>query len=207
MEIYAALAPHGEADIIHAAVPAGATILELGCGTGRIAEPLVRLGHRVVGVDSSREMLTYLRRVEPVHSTIEALRLPERFDGVVLASTLVNTFDVVQRAAFLRTAVRHMAANATLVVQRHAPGWADTAAPDRWTDGDVRLELRDVVRHGDGVVSATLVHTLGEAVAEQDFTTRVLDDKEFARVLVDAGLVVDRVLTPDQRWVCARLAG
>lgn len=151
-------------------------------------------------------MLAYLRSAEPVHSTIEALRLPERFDGVVLASLLVNTFDPAQRAEFLRTAVQHMAPSATLVVQRHAPGWAETAVPDAWSDGPVRLELRDVVRHGDGLVSATLVHTLGGVVAEQNFTARVLDDKELASVLNDAGLVLDRVLTPDQRWVSAHLA-
>lgn len=205
VEIYAALLPHGEADIIHAALPAGAAVLELGCGTGRIADPLAALGHRVVGVDSSREMLTYLRSAEPVHATIEALRLPERFGGVVLASTLVNTFDPAQRAQFLRVAVHHMAPRGTLVMQRHAPGWAETAVPTEWSDGPVQLQLRDVVRHGDGLVSATLVHTLGEIVTEQDFTSRVLDDQEFASVLNDAGLVLDRVLTPDQRWVSAHL--
>ncbi|MDQ2852789.1 MAG: class I SAM-dependent methyltransferase [Actinomycetota bacterium] len=132
MKIYAALPPHGEADIIHAALPSGATILELGCGTGRIADSLVALGHRVVAVDSSREMLSYLRSAEPVHSTIEALALAERFDGVVLASVLVNTFDPDQRTQFLRTAVRHMAPGATLVVQRHAPGWAETVVSITW---------------------------------------------------------------------------
>lgn len=82
VEIYAALPPHGEADIIHVALPAGATILELGCGTGRIADPLVALRHRVTDVDSSRAMLSCLRSAEPVHSTFEAFAPDERFDGV-----------------------------------------------------------------------------------------------------------------------------
>ena len=36
VEFYALLPPMGEPEIVHAAVPAGASILELGCGTGRI---------------------------------------------------------------------------------------------------------------------------------------------------------------------------
>lgn len=206
VEIYAALPPHGEADIIHAALPPGATILELGCGTGRIADPLASLGHRVVGVDDSLDMLAHLRTAEPVHSSIEDLRLGERFDGVILASTMINTFDPGQRARFLRTAVRHMTSSSTLVVQRHAPGWAEAATPAAWTDGPVALELRDVVHHGGGIVSATLVHSLAGMVEEQDFTARILDDGELAVVLEDAGLVLDRVLTPDRRWVTARPA-
>lgn len=206
MEIYAALPPHGEADIIHDAVPAGAAVLELGCGTGRIADPLAALGHRVVGVDDSRDMLAHLRAAEPVHSSIEDLRLGERFDGVILASTMVNTFDPAQRARFLRTAAHHLTPGGILVLQRHAPGWAEAAAPTTWHDGPVELELRDVVRHGGGLVSATLVHTLAGMVEEQDFTGQVLDDEELTSVLRDAGLVFDRVLTPDRRWVTARLA-
>ncbi|MBO1765510.1 MULTISPECIES: class I SAM-dependent methyltransferase [unclassified Allobranchiibius] len=205
VEIYAALPPHGEADIVHAALPAGAAVLDLGCGPGRIANPLVALGHRVVAVDDSLGMLAYLQAAEPVHSTIETLQLPERFAGVVLAGVLINTFDPAQRSQFLRAAVRHMTPDATLVLQRHAPGWAEAVTPSVWNDGPVALELKDVVRHGDGLVSATLMHTLGELVEEQDFTARVLDDTQLASVLRDAGLVFDRVLTPDQRWVSAHL--
>ena len=39
-----------------------APILELGCGTGRLLVPLVRDGHRVVGVDRSAAMLGAARR-------------------------------------------------------------------------------------------------------------------------------------------------
>ncbi len=37
--------------------PAGGRILELGCGSGRVLAPLIRDGHRVVGVDLSAAML------------------------------------------------------------------------------------------------------------------------------------------------------
>jgi SAM-dependent methyltransferase len=44
------------------AVQAGGPVLELGCGTGRVALPLGRAGATVVGVDRSRAMLDYARR-------------------------------------------------------------------------------------------------------------------------------------------------
>ncbi|MDQ2852790.1 MAG: hypothetical protein M3Y49_19040 [Actinomycetota bacterium] len=60
----------------------------------------------------------------------------------------------------------------------------------------MQLDLRDVVRHGDGLVSATLVHMLAGQMAEQNFTARVLDDTQLASAFHDAGLVLDRVSLP-----------
>src|SRR5256885_6246035 len=52
VDFYALVPPAGEAAIVHGAVPAGASVLELGCGTGRILRPLATLGHPVLGSTS-----------------------------------------------------------------------------------------------------------------------------------------------------------
>lgn len=39
-------------------LPAGATMLEVGCGAGQVASELLRLGYRVTGLDSEQEMIT-----------------------------------------------------------------------------------------------------------------------------------------------------
>ena len=57
---------------MHAAVPPGASILELGCGTGRILWPLAALGHPVTGVDDSPEMLARGPDLPTVRSPIAA---------------------------------------------------------------------------------------------------------------------------------------
>src|SRR5690348_1314056 len=44
------------------AVNAGGPVLELGCGTGRIALPLGRAGAHVIGIDRSEAMLTRARK-------------------------------------------------------------------------------------------------------------------------------------------------
>ena len=48
---------HGEADFIEQLVPRPESVLDAGCGTGRVAIELARRGCAVVGVDIDRSML------------------------------------------------------------------------------------------------------------------------------------------------------
>lgn len=102
VEVYRLLPDLGQAAIVHAAVPAGASILELGCGTGRVTAALLALGHAVTGVDASAAMLAIARERAPgairVKAAIEALDLGRRFGAVVLGSHLVNGAPEVRRA-------------------------------------------------------------------------------------------------------------
>jgi 2-polyprenyl-3-methyl-5-hydroxy-6-metoxy-1,4-benzoquinol methylase len=54
---YQGLPATGEPELFHAAIAAGASVLDLGRGPGRIAGPLAALGHAVVGVDDGPGML------------------------------------------------------------------------------------------------------------------------------------------------------
>jgi 2-polyprenyl-3-methyl-5-hydroxy-6-metoxy-1,4-benzoquinol methylase len=56
---------HGEAAYVAALVPAGARVLDAGCGTGRVAIELARRGYEVVGVDSDASMLAVAREQAP----------------------------------------------------------------------------------------------------------------------------------------------
>ncbi|NDH23999.1 MAG: class I SAM-dependent methyltransferase, partial [Actinobacteria bacterium] len=55
---------HGEADLI-SALSAGGSVLDAGCGTGRVAIELARRGHEVVGVDLDPGMLDTARAKAP----------------------------------------------------------------------------------------------------------------------------------------------
>jgi hypothetical protein len=48
VEIYRRLPPGGEAELIHGGVAPGASILELGCGAGRVTHELLRLGQQAL---------------------------------------------------------------------------------------------------------------------------------------------------------------
>jgi SAM-dependent methyltransferase len=69
--------------------------LDAACGTGRFAEFLARRGHRVIGVDSSPDMLAYARRRVPdgEFRRGELYRLPlpdDSVDVIVCALALVH---------------------------------------------------------------------------------------------------------------------
>lgn len=94
VEVYRRLPAGSEPDLIDRELGRPCSILDLGGGTGRIADALIDRGHRVVVVDSSAAMLRQVRRAATVCSSIEALRPPDRFDAVLLASHLINSPDI-----------------------------------------------------------------------------------------------------------------
>lgn len=106
VELYALLPEMGEGDRVAEAVRAGGSVLELGCGAGRMTRQLVRLGFRVTAVDESAAMLDHVADAETVCAHIEGLELGRRFDAVVLSSNLINTAPEMRRA-FLATCRRH----------------------------------------------------------------------------------------------------
>src|SRR5437763_1255862 len=55
--------PHGEADFV--AARGGRSVLDAGCGTGRVAIELARRGFDVVGVDLDPDMLAVARAKAP----------------------------------------------------------------------------------------------------------------------------------------------
>src|ERR1700733_56549 len=98
VEFFAPPPPFGEPAIVHAAVPEGASILELGCGTGRILRPLAALGHPVLGVDESAEMLARIPDLPTFQSPIQTARLGRTFGAVLLGSTMINVDPSLRQA-------------------------------------------------------------------------------------------------------------
>jgi SAM-dependent methyltransferase len=199
VELYALLPDFGEAALIHAAIPAGGSVLELGAGAGRVTEPLAALGHPVVAVDNSEEMLGHVRHAETVRADIQTLRLDRRFDAVVLASHLVNTPDAELRRALLATAARHAAGR--VLVQWHPAAWFDAVDSTPRQAGPVEIAVRDIVRDGD-LLSATVHYDAADRHWEHAFTAQRLSIEDLE--LADLGLRFDEWLTEDQTWFAAR---
>jgi SAM-dependent methyltransferase len=84
---------HGEADLIDSYNPA--SVLDAGCGTGRVAIELGRRGRAVSGVDLDPRMLEVARRKAPGISWVEAdladpaLTFDRRFDAVTMAGNVL----------------------------------------------------------------------------------------------------------------------
>jgi SAM-dependent methyltransferase len=195
VEVYTRLPELGEGEIFASAVPAGASVLELGCGTGRITRQLVRLGFGVTAVDESAEMLAHVRGAATAQARIEGLDLGRRFDAVLLASNLVNA-EPERRRAFLETCRRHAD---LVVVEGLPPGWSPEDGET--TLGDVVSRL-GVERVEGGVVHGTVEYEAGGETWRHSFAMRVFaDDAELEAALAEAGLRLERRL--DARWFVA----
>jgi 8-oxo-dGTP pyrophosphatase MutT (NUDIX family)/SAM-dependent methyltransferase len=204
VEFYALLPPGDDPDIIHRAAPRAATVLELGCGTGRVTGPLARMGHQVIAVDESPEMLARVRGAETVCARIEDLDLDRRFDAVLLASHLINVPDDEVRRALLSACARHVRSSGCVIIQQHAPQWfADAGPSERVSRDGIRFWLRDVSRPGPDLLSATIVYEAAGRAWTQSFTTRQLAEQDLLACLAEAGLALDCYLTDDRSWLRA----
>lgn len=208
VELYARLPAWREPGIIHAAAGDGATILELGCGTGRVTHPLIALGHAVTAVDESPEMLERVHGTETVRAKIQDLNLGgRRFGAVVLGSHLINEPTGELAAAWLATCRRHVADDGCVLIEQHSPAWFDTAADSENERDGMIFRLRDVTRPEPGLVYGTMEYQAGDLVWTQTFGTRRLQDGALRELLGAAGLAFDRYLTDDHSWLRAVPAG
>ncbi len=202
--LYLRLSGREEAATISAVVPERSEILELGCGAGRVTHELIARGHRVTAVDNSTEMLEHVVGARTVLADIEALRLDERFDVVLLASHFVNVPDPGARIAQLCTCAAHVRSGGVVLIERYPPGWVATASPGRSEREGVSIELRDVSRSGDGVMHATMRYEFDGQRFDQAFSAVDVDDARLALDAGKAGLVVDRFLDDRASWVVLR---
>jgi SAM-dependent methyltransferase len=202
VELYARLAAGDEPRIIHQAVPPGATILELGSGAGRITHALLALGHPVVAVDNSPEMLEHVRGAEKVLADITTLDLGRTFAGVVLASNLVNCVGAAARQAMLACCRRHVAPDGVVLVQRLAPDRALTIEEGAWTRGQARFHLTSLVRRGK-IFAATMMYELEGKRWLHSFEAEILDDAAMDAALEKAGLKRVAFLDELRAWVQA----
>lgn len=95
---------------------AAGPVLELGCGTGRVALHLARAGHEVVGLDRDPELLAALQEragaerlgLTTLGAEVSRFTAGRRFGLVVAPMQLVQLLDRPARRAMLATAARHL---------------------------------------------------------------------------------------------------
>ena len=157
-------------------------VLELGCGTGRIAVPLGRAGVRVVGIDRSHPMLVLARRrlvrarlkgqVGLIRGDIRAVPFPDSAFGMVMApyGVLQSLLRERDLAATLGAVHRVLRRGASFGVELVAdlPSWAEYQK---------RVSLKGW-RHRRGGAHITLLETVRQdrarhlTIFDQEFTER-----------------------------------
>ena len=196
--LYSRLPALGEPELIHDAIPAGAEILELGAGAGRITHGLLALGHPVVAVDESAEMLELIHGADTVQADIATLSLGRRFPAVVLASNFINDSEQARRRAFLRTCARHVTATGQVLLQGFPRDWEPSF---EWSEhGDVRLRLRSASRN-DSLVDGVMEYVVDGEPYVHAFRSKLLSDEELDDDLRSVGLIRRRRLDERGSWI------
>jgi SAM-dependent methyltransferase len=196
--LYAALEPLGEPEVVHAAIPEGAEILELGAGAGRITRELVALGHPVVAVDQSQAMLDLIEEAETVLGDIESTELGRRFPVVLLASNFVNDPDRSRVRAYLDCCARHVLPNGRVLLQGYPREWR----PDsEWRElGGVRARLRSFDLDGSLLRGEMEYVVAGETLVHA-FEAVLVDQEQLDSELEAAGLRRRRYLDEQGAWL------
>ena len=205
VELYLRVPPGATVEQIDAAIPAASSVLDLGCGVGRIGGGLVRSGHRVTGVDNSPAMLAHAQRrgLATVEAEIAGLELGRRFGVVLLLSHFVNEADDDQRTSFWAAAGRHAAARGLVVVERFTPEWVRTVEPSITTAHGVTTDLHDIRHEGDRL-HATITYRIDDRSWSQTFQSIAVDDELLERHAAPHGLVVERTLDDEGELVLLR---
>lgn len=198
VEVCRSLPVQPDLDRLLAALPAGCSVLDLGTGVGRLANPLAAAGYDVVAVDESAEMLAHVIGAERVRADIWSLDLGRRFHGVLALSHLVNSRSRSRRIQLLDVCRRHLQDDGVLIVQRYSPEWSPAERSS--TIGRVAIRLHDVVLHVEGF-SAAVTYTVGVQSWTQRFDAMIVDDDELAALAAATGFTVRGNLDVEGVWV------
>jgi len=108
---------HGEADLVELLRPS--TVLDVGCGTGRVAIELARRGIEVVGVDADPSMLAVARsrqgEITWIQADMTTLELARRFSLVLMAGNVPLFTAPGTEGALVARCAAHLAPGGLLV--------------------------------------------------------------------------------------------
>lgn len=108
---------HGEASFVRSLQPG--SVLDAGCGSGRVAIELARHGIEVLGVDVDASMIAEARHRAPsltwIHADLVTLSLGRSFDVVVMAGNVPLFCPVADRRALVGTCAAHVRPGGALV--------------------------------------------------------------------------------------------
>jgi SAM-dependent methyltransferase len=211
IEVYDAMGPWGRDDDYFLALvdeTPGARVLDLGCGTGRLALGLAAAGHAVTGVDPSPAALAAARtkagaeRVAWIHGTAESA--PQGAFDVAVMTGHVSQFFLSENEwrSALRALWRALVPAGRLAFHAYDP---EARIWERWNPRDSRQRV--AIRDDAAVLIWTEVTGLhhdtvsfshhyrfpdGEEL-RSDSTLRFWSEQRLRQSLIDASFTIERV--------------
>ena len=194
-------------------------VLELACGTGRIAIPLAQRGLAVTGIDYTAEMLALAREkakakgasVKWVEGDMRSFELGRKFGSVLLLSNaLWHLHEVADFEACMRCVRRHLASGGVFVLSLFIPAISILARdPDKRypfssyidRESGEKVEVMEQYRYEPDTQIGRVVHYKGDTdEVVGTLNLRMYFPKELDALLAYNGLkIVDKFSAWDRR--------
>lgn len=203
VELYRQLPYRGEIEFLSHHLSPGDSILELGCGSGRLTRRFLSFGCAVTAVDNSAEMLSHVPLdAHLIHSDIEHLDLRQKFDVVILPSCLINHADPEVRAAFVAAAFAHTKPAGRFIFERHDPLWLSSASVGLASEMQGISVWIESVDHIGEVIEMTVRYADARNSWKHSFSVVSLDDASLQHLLQPAGFGQITWLEKARCWAC-----
>ncbi len=199
----------GEAEFyIGQAVRRGGRVLELGCGTGRIAIPMAMSGLDVTGLDNSGPMLDMCRykmsAIGPTRGTVTLVQddmsdfeLHDTFTTIAMAyRTFMHLLTPDQQRRSLRAVRRHLAPDGMFIMNTWRPNLATLIPPTRGKSPG----FREAGRYDAGDV--TVVHRVRTGIDE--YRQLLIEDHQVSEIDGDGRVVREASLPMVRAWTTLR---
>lgn len=182
------------------ALPAGARVLDVPCGGGRLSLGLARRGYRVTGVDLSAQFMDHARSIDAAEQVIweqrdmRDLPWPAAFDGAFCAGNSFGYLDDDGNDAFLRAVRQALKPGGRFVLE--TPMVLENLLghlQDRpwWQVGDVRLLVENHYDASRGTLDIDYTFVSKDGVEIRRGSHRAYTYRQLTEMLEAAGFSVE----------------
>ena len=169
--------------------PPGRLTLDIGCGEGRLAADLTRLGHRMLAIDASPSLIAAAREAHPAvdFRLADAAALPLEDGAADLAIAFMSLHDMVDAAGAVREAARVLAPGGRFCVAIvHPINSAGTFAVDDDASSPFVID-------GSYLAPRDYVDAIDREGLTMTFTSIHRPIEAYAEMLASAGFVIERL--------------
>jgi SAM-dependent methyltransferase len=206
----------GETDFyLNAASEAKGSVLELGCGTGRITVPIAAMGITIIGLDFSRPMLDQCSakwadvqgaapiaddKLELIHADMSAFELDRKFSLIIMPyRSFMHLLNFYEQLACLQCVAQHLDEDAQFIMNIWVPSAAYIYAYKAVSDEPEPTSIDTYQNRKDG---GTIEHY--HSVVCDEFAQQLREEHLFIAMDKDGGEVSRKRLPLTRTWIFVR---
>lgn len=193
---------------------ASSLVIDLGCGTGRLALPLAGDGHRVIAIDDSEEMVEVLRQqitpalaIGVLAADVRQVLLTVQADVVVASCNFLGHFTPDERQGLLRRIAQWLTPAGRLLIDVADAAWhrqhpyLHRSVPFQMDHGSMvvfeanskctgaAIDIGFAIRSAS---AATAPERANDVLVRGDVTLHLIEDEALRTDLAQAGFTVEQ---------------